>query len=183
MVQYNPGDLPSPAQVFGKSSPMTRLLMNHEISSIVPVMLLCPNELHCLPGIGPATVNSVGRSLVTEGLPQRQFNDRLSDFVDQVFGNIADAPITVLMVSQLDAAVCTRLQLAPTRALQVLHKEYPTMTLEELMAHTPKELAAVLTDIGHHMHNVNSEVYEVNRRIRRYGADFQLGAIPVPSMH
>lgn len=178
MTAYNPSDLPTLEQVFGTGR-LKNVFTNIRITSVAPVMVLTDIELRCLPGVGKQTVRMINQALEACSLPHRSFNDRLEDFVDEAFGGIEGAPVSVLSVTSIEGAVCRRCQYAPLRTLGTIEAAFPGMTLGTLMSYTPKRLLEELSmyeAFGPNANAMQYEIREINRRIERLNPQLELGS-------
>lgn len=179
MPLADPTDLPSLDFLFGKNERLMKVFKQAQITSVAPLMLLSRQILvNDIPGIGDSTSTYIARVLAEHGLPQRQFSDKLRDYIDERFGALEFAPITALSVVVIRDTVVTRPRYAPLQLIQLLNEINPHMQIADLLNTPGRGLIRMVEGhivFGPVLERLTEDLTEINHRLTRWDPNICIG--------
>ena len=185
MTITDPNDLPSLSRAFGHNAYLMKTFHNADITSVIPLMLLPRFDLISdIKGIGERTATCVAKTLAGNGLEQRTFHERMTDFIDRRFGCIEDAPIGVLTVVTLrhtiGETVIRRPHYTPLQLIQLLEEINPHLKVIDLLELSDDAMMRMLEEhviFGPILHRLRGDLTDVNWRLHQWDPAMKIGAL------
>lgn len=180
MPLADPSDIPSLDHVFGHNRPLMKAFEQAYITSVVPVMLLPKQVLMEFHGIGERTATYITGALAQNGRGHHRFDEKIVDFVDEQFGNVEAAPVSILNVVTLRHQIGPRQYYRPLELLKLIDEVNPQYTIGQLMQATTHELLEMLehrVHFGPMLEALMVDLKDVNWRLYWWEEAMKVGSL------
>jgi len=162
--------MPSLERVFGHNPRLMKALVQARITSVVSVMLLPWQVLMEFDGIGEKTAKSITGILAKHGLGHHTVNEKIVDFVDQQFGSVEAAPVSVLNVMTL-RSFTTRQYYVPLHLILLIQDVNPQYTINQLKQASINDLLEMLENRVHYgpmLEELMEDIPDVKWRLQQW---------------
>lgn|GEM_PF-3814921 len=173
-------NMPSLEETFGSNPAVLDLLNKAGFTSVAPLMLLPrPALIGVSAGqhrkIDHRSATKVSQQLSKRGLKQHDLNEPMAKFIDEQFGCIDDAPISIMQVTIMRNAHANLPVFAPLEVVGLLEDIEPHMTMLDLVRMTRHEVRDMVEEraaFGLRIHNLHEDLKHLALRLGNFDLSF-----------
>ena len=174
LVRTHP--IPTITEVFKHDLRLLSALRNAGFKSVVPVMLMPREALIDFDGIASPSASNVTKALARFNFGHHSLCERMSVFIEEQFGSVEDAPISILQVAVVHTDVtCSRLQFDPLPTIYALEDLEPEMLIADLVRMTSREVqteAQKQANAGFPLGDIGKDVKKMASRLAFFDLEF-----------